>query len=300
MRLRGFVITLLALCALLAVGSQARGQESQPVAQASDPEAVIRAQYAAIDAGDADASVAGFAEQAVVVALPPPPDSNGVFMGKAAIRAKNTQLVARHFHAEFTDFDVHGDNASFSVLLVEDVFRDIGVFPVKFSGTAVVQDGLIQSETWIMSKESLAQLEAAFTRQQNKAVVERLYEEVFNQKDLSVIDEIYDANVVDHDMGDNSAQEVGAKLAGLFTGFPDLQVTAELWVSEGDLVITRVTLSGTHQGEFAGVAPTGKPMTETHIDIHRVQNGKITDIWHTIPNAEILQQIGYELVPPAQ
>jgi len=122
----------------------------------------------------------------------------------------------------------------------------------------------------------------------------------FNQKDLSVIDEIYDANGVDHDMGDNGVQEVEAKLAGLFTGFPDLQVTAEFWMSEGDLVTTRVTLSGTHQGEFAGVAPTGNPMTETHIDIHRVQNGKITDIWHTIPNAEILQQIGYELVPPAQ
>jgi predicted ester cyclase len=300
MRLRGFVITLVTLWSLLAVGGQARGQESQPATQVRDPESVIRAQYAAIDAGDADASVAGFAEQAVVVALPPPPDSNGVFIGKEAIRAKNTQLVARHFHAEFTDFDVHGDNASFTVLLVEDVFRDAGVYPVKFSGTAVVQDGLIQSETWIMSKESLAQLEAAFTRQQNRAVVERLYEEVFNQKNLSLIDELYASNVVDHDRGDNSAEEVGAKLAGLFTGFPDLQVTADLWASEGDLVITRVTLSGTHQGEFAGVAPTGNPMTETHIDIHRVQNGKITDIWHTIPDAEVLQQIGYELVPPAE
>lgn len=300
MRLRGFVISLLTLFSLLAAGSQARGQENQPAAQVNDPEAVIRAQYAAIDAGDADASVAGFAEQAVMVALPPPPDSNGVFIGKEAIREKNTQLVARHFHAEFTDFAVHGDNASFTVLLVEDVFRDIGVFPVEFSGTAVVQDGLIQSETWIMSKASLAQLEAAFTRQQNRAVVDRLYEEVFNQKNLSVIDEIYDANVVDHDRGDKNAQEVAAKLTGLFTGFPDLQITAELWMSEGDLVTTRVTLSGTHQGEFAGVAPTGNPMTETHIDIHRVQNGKITDIWHTIPDAEVLQQIGYKLVPPAQ
>src|SRR5688500_1598417 len=118
MRLRGFVIALLTLCSLLAVGSQGRGRASQPAAPASDPESVSRAQYAGIHAGDADASVAGFAEQAVVVALPPPPDSNGVFNGKEAILAKNRQLVARHFHAEFTDFDVHGDNASFTVLLV--------------------------------------------------------------------------------------------------------------------------------------------------------------------------------------
>jgi predicted ester cyclase len=68
-------------------------------------------------------------------------------------------------------------------------------------------------------------------------------------------------------------------------------------VVEGDLVTTQVTFRGTHQGEFLGVAPTGKPMTFSIIDIWRVQNGKITELWHNVPVADILEQIGG---PPAQ
>jgi predicted ester cyclase len=74
----------------------------------------------------------------------------------------------------------------------------------------------------------------------------------------------------------------------------------ERWTIDGDLVTSRVSFSGTQQGELMGVAPTGKPVTWTHLDIHRVQNGKITDIWHNIPVADILEQLGYTLVPPVQ
>ena len=58
-----------------------------------------------------------------------------------------------------------------------------------------------------------------------------------------------------------------------------------------------VTASGTHQVAIMGVAPTGNPVTFSLIDIWRVQNGKLTDIWHNVPNSDILEQIG---TPPAQ
>jgi predicted ester cyclase len=159
---------------------------------------------------------------------------------------------------------------------------------------------LIQFEAWVMTAESQARLAAALARQEQQAVVERLYAEVVNQKELSSIDELYDAAVIDHALDDRGAQAVAANLTDLLTGFPDLQATADLWLSEGDLITTRVTFSGTHQGEWAGVAPTGKPVTWSQIDIHRVHNGKITEVWHTVPVADILQQLGYELVPPTQ
>ena len=90
------------------------------------------------------------------------------------------------------------------------------------------------------------------------------------------------------------SEAVKAGLAGLLAGLPDLQGTTELWSINGDMVTTRVTFSETHQGEWPGVPTTGKPVTWSYIDIHRVQAGKSTDIWHTVPVGAILQQLGDE------
>src|SRR5687768_2130138 len=107
MRLRGFVITLMTLCALLAVGSQARGQASQPAAPPTDPESVYRAEYEAQNAGDASAS--RFAENVVNITLPPPPGSNGVFIGWEAIHKITEEVVAAHADVQFANFQVNGD-----------------------------------------------------------------------------------------------------------------------------------------------------------------------------------------------
>jgi predicted ester cyclase len=73
----------------------------------------------------------------------------------------------------------------------------------------------------------------------------------------------------------------------------------DLWVIEGDLLTAVVTVSGTHLGELMGVAPTGNKVTWSHIDIWRIKDGKIVEVWHNFPTADILEQIGYQLVPPA-
>jgi predicted ester cyclase len=69
---------------------------------------------------------------------------------------------------------------------------------------------------------------------------------------------------------------------------------------DGDLVTAVVTASGTHQVAIMGVAPTGNQVTFSQIDVWRVKEGKITDVWHNFANADILLQIGYQLVPPTQ
>ena len=125
----------------------------------------------------------------------------------------------------------------------------------------------------------------------NQAVVQRLYEEVLTQKHLDVIDEVFDVNVVDHSGGPNGVEGSRALISGMLTALPDFEATADMWVLEGDLVASRVTLTATHQAEFMGVAATGNPVTWSHIDIQRVQNGKITDVWHNIPITDILHQM---------
>ena len=61
------------------------------------------------------------------------------------------------------------------------------------------------------------------------------------------------------------------------TAVPDLRVTIDGQVSEGDMLVSRYTAHGTHEGDYRGVAPTGKPVTYSVVSIHRFANGKIVE-----------------------
>ncbi|MCE7986029.1 MAG: hypothetical protein DYG89_33040 [Caldilinea sp. CFX5] len=133
--------------------------------------------------------------------------------------------------------------------------------------------------------------------QANKAVVQRFYEEVVNQKKLEVFQEVFDPKMTPHELG------YGPQLfrdVELLAGFPDQHLTVDLWMVKDDMVAAVVTVSGTHTAEFMGIAPTGNKMSFSQIDIWRVKNGKITDVWHNFASADILQQVGYTLAPPAK
>jgi steroid delta-isomerase-like uncharacterized protein len=81
-------------------------------------------------------------------------------------------------------------------------------------------------------------------------------------------------------------------LIGVFrSAFPDYRDTVERIIAEGDQVVVHWTLRGTHQGEFQGVAPTGKQVTTSGISIFRVANDKITDDWTVIDMAGLLGQL---------
>jgi len=130
--------------------------------------------------------------------------------------------------------------------------------------------------------------EATNTRQANQALVQRFYDEVFTQKKMAVLGEIFAENFVAHDLDD---QELPAGLEETLVAFPDIKATVNQWVIEGELVTAIVAYQGTHQAEFLGVAPTGKVVTFAIVDVWRVQDGVITELWHDIPNEEILEQI---------
>lgn len=126
--------------------------------------------------------------------------------------------------------------------------------------------------------------------QANQAVVQRFYNEVFTQKKMTVLNEIFDPNLVVHDL-DFGGVLPGGDLQGTLAAFPDVVATVNLWVVECDLVTAYVTYNATHQEVFLGVAPTDKMVTWSIIDIWRVKDGKITELWHHIPNDDILEQI---------
>ena len=83
------------------------------------------------------------------------------------------------------------------------------------------------------------------------------------------------------------------QLVRMFEGaFPDVKITPEAIFSEGDLVTTRYTWTGTHTGEFLGIAPTGRRVTVSGISIYRVANGKIVEEWFQQDYLGVLQQLG--------
>ena len=120
----------------------------------------------------------------------------------------------------------------------------------------------------------------------NKVLARRIVEEMWNTKNLKVVDEVYSPQFGDgHEA---SKQFVTASLAA----FPDLHNTIEDQIAENDLVVTRYVISGTHQGEFMNIPPTGKQFTVTGIEMHRFTDGKLVELWNIMDMLGALQQLG--------
>ena len=141
----------------------------------------------------------------------------------------------------------------------------------------------------------------------NKAIARRLYEEALNTGDLAVVDELVAPTIVLHydypaDIAGPAENQLGLEaikhfVSHLRTTFPDYHFTVELQVAEGDLVVTRGTARGTHQGEywdrtFQDIPPTAKQVSWTETAIDRIVEGKIVENWINEDALGRLHQIG--------
>lgn len=131
--------------------------------------------------------------------------------------------------------------------------------------------------------------------QDNEAIARKGFE-AFNTGDLALVDEIVAADAVGHDpanpedaVGPEGAKAVIALYRG---GFPDLEMTIEEQISDGDLVVSRWTSRGTHDGELAGMPATGRRTTTSGITIDKVVDGKIVESWTQWDNLGLMQQLG--------
>src|SRR5688572_1447845 len=129
------------------------------------------------------------------------------------------------------------------------------------------------------------------TPEEHKAIARRFFEEVWNQQKLEAIDDIFAATVMLNGQPvarDAIRQLVTARRAA----FPDIQVTVEDQVAEGNKVSTRRTWQATHQGPYRGIAATGKRVKWTQISIVRLVEGRIVEDWPVADELSILQQLG--------
>jgi steroid delta-isomerase-like uncharacterized protein len=134
--------------------------------------------------------------------------------------------------------------------------------------------------------------------EENKALVRRFLEQVWNQGNLAFVDASYNPDYLHHDphlpmvrTSEDYKQWVSSHLGA----FPDFQVTIEELVAEGDLVVAHVILQGTNTGDFGPPAlmpATGKPITVSSIIFARIAAGKIVEDWYQTDNLTSLQQLG--------
>ena len=135
--------------------------------------------------------------------------------------------------------------------------------------------------------------------EENKALTRRFWEEVFNGRNLDLIDELCAPNFVEHGTGNEESNAEGLKqiLSMWFNAFPDLHITIDDLLAEGDRCVTRWTGRGTHKGELMGIPPTGKQVTMMGISIDHIVGGKFVEDWTFEDQPYMMQQLG---VVPSQ
>jgi steroid delta-isomerase-like uncharacterized protein len=130
----------------------------------------------------------------------------------------------------------------------------------------------------------------------NKNVVRRLFEEVWNKGNLQVTDELFTPNYSHHDLATpdvGRGPESEKKRATLYrTAFPDLRLTVEDILAEGETVVARWSCRGTHKGDLNGIAPTGKQFNVTGVSMVRFTNGKMSEGFVNWDALSLMQQLG--------
>jgi steroid delta-isomerase-like uncharacterized protein len=126
----------------------------------------------------------------------------------------------------------------------------------------------------------------------NKAIVRRMYEEVFNRRNLALADELAAPESITHEAPPSGPEALRRVVQLLTAAFPDHHTTIEDLIAEGDKVVVRTTFSGTHQGMFLGIPPTGKPFSQRQIHVVRITDGKVTEHWAVHDDLGMMRQLG--------
>lgn len=117
--------------------------------------------------------------------------------------------------------------------------------------------------------------------EENKAIIRRIYEELWDERKLEVADEVIAEGSVNFDTGlvpgPFGPEEMKGTVRMVTAGFPDNRHTVEEMFADGDTVVARVTLTGAHEGEFMGIPPTGRRIEVQEIHIYRLKDGKAVE-----------------------
>jgi hypothetical protein len=140
--------------------------------------------------------------------------------------------------------------------------------------------------------------------ERNKATARRWSEELWGGGNLAVAQEIVSPDYVRHDVGDpfpargpEDVQKIVTMLRGML---PDLTITVDAMIAEGDFVVSRYTATATDSRGYMGMPPTGKKITTSAMQMFRFANGKIVESWAVRDDLGTLRQLGHAPAVPAR
>ena len=134
--------------------------------------------------------------------------------------------------------------------------------------------------------------------EENKEIVRRWFEEVWNKGRADAIDEMFDENGIAHGLSDDPSNPIKGPTnfkpfhAVFRDAFPNMMIVIEDMVAEGDKVAARCSVSGKHEGDFRGRAATQSPVEFTGMTIVRIGNGKIVEAWNNFDFMTMNKQLG--------
>ena len=180
---------------------------------------------------------------------------------------------------------------SFAVFLV--IFA-IFVTPLLYhpQHTALAQQQQRQLPTRLATSSQQGQ--QSNLTEMNKSLIKSFVQEVFNKHNLTALDKYYAPNVTLHNpMAGQGRQGFRQFLTLFFSAFPDIHATIEHIVAENHVVLVFLNWTGTHKGEFQGIAPTNKPINMRTADLFRINNNNtIVEHWDVVDTLNLLKQIG--------
>ena len=246
---------------------------------------------AAMNAGDAEAFAAKFTDAAEVTLFGP---EVARFPGRAAIQGWATYLASVDAHLTLWQCAAAAPSATCRFAVASDETDRLDLGPLEGTVVARFEGEQMSSLTIRFTPEDLAvyasALESAYMD-----LYRGLVEDVLNGKNLGALDRYTGEDFVNH--GALPGQPQGREglrqmLAEFFDAFPDLQLEIDHLVADGSIVVAHGTATGTHEGQFFGIPPTGETVTWEYFDMGRVQNGVFVERWGLDDTTAILQQLG--------
>ena len=133
--------------------------------------------------------------------------------------------------------------------------------------------------------------------EKNKDLIQAYEDDCINQRNIAAFENFFATDLIMHQAaGDINYEQQKGFLGAVFIAFPDLHETSDILVAEGDQVARVYTAKGTFKNEFNGIPPTEKQVVVKGIQVFRIVDGKITEVWSSSDNLGMMQQLG--VIPP--
>ena len=133
--------------------------------------------------------------------------------------------------------------------------------------------------------------------EKNKEFITVYTEDFWNKQNIGAFEKYFNADFVVHYAdGDHNYEQYKGICQAYFTAIPDIHVTTDDLIAEGDKVTKVWTVNGTNKGELMGIPATGKQIVVKGIEVFRIADGKIAELWASMDNLGLMQQLG--VIPP--